>query len=411
MRIALVRSPFIDPTTGVPIGLAYVQGSLKNKGHIVNIFDFSRDVGLRYPTHLTRNFTVKDKDPAVAYAYKRMPVYCSAIREWKPDIVGFHLSYSTSDYSLEMARSLSGYRLVAGGPEVNGRPEELQRTGLFRSLVRGYGEEAVHTALVQNGIVDGFLKKDTEYTPDYAGIEFGLYRGSYPILTTRGCPHRCAFCSQHTPYFYHTIKSVVEQIELSPKNCTIFLNDSNFNVNHKRTKELLSNVGKVIGGRRIHGFGFEVSPEFHTYLEEYRQCNFYQARVGIESGSRVLRDEMRKPRFTNEEVRTMVKQMTSCGTVVWAQFIFCYPGETSQQREETLELMHQLVDENPQGKVLVYWFRFVVHHGTEAFFKERYNVSAHSIRDWSSPAYPPGRVEELAAGYKKRLPKNANIHL
>jgi magnesium-protoporphyrin IX monomethyl ester (oxidative) cyclase len=419
MKIILIRAPFIEIFSGAPIGLAYIQAELKKQGHEVKVFDFSFDVNNHFRFtcgQFTRNFVLDEKHPAIPYAYKQLERYCGIVLAEKPNLVGFHLSYSTFDYSITMAKRIrqAGIPVIVGGPDATYRAAELMKMGLFQAIVTGYGEEAVRTAVNLKspvGIYNVPLDQDKDYRPDYSGIEFTKYGGKYPLLTTRGCPHNCTFCSQHLRYHYHKVDTVVEQVSAMPDGCGILLNDSNFNVNPKRTKEVLGRMSQVIGKRNIHGFGIEISNQFPLYAEEFARCNFVEARIGIESGSESVRTEMRKPRFTNDAVREMVRRVTACGATVWAQFIFCYPSETDTDREETLELMHQLAAENPTNKLKIYWFRFIVHHGTEQFFKERYGVVPHTIRDWTSPNYTPGKVVELAAKLKARLPKNANIHL
>jgi radical SAM superfamily enzyme YgiQ (UPF0313 family) len=416
MKIFLVRAPFIEIQTGAPIGLAFIQNTLKRLGHLVRVIDFSFDVSAKHKFtcgQFTRNFTIKNSHPAHKYAYTQLNRYCNGILKQKPNAVGFHLAYSTTDFSLAMAKRLAGkgIRLIAGGPDATYRAEELKKLGLFDAIVCGYGEEAVKEALVKPGVFSVHLHQKANYVPDYTGVEFRKYGNQVPILTTRGCPHSCTFCSQHLRYYYHNIGSVIKQIRAVPSKCNIMLNDSNLNVNPKRTKELFREIGKVIGKRRIHAFGFEINPRFDEFMGEYARCNFSEVRVGIESGSPKVRKEMNKPQFTNEMVRKNIKKMTACGTLVWAQFIFCYPTETDADREATLKLMHQISRENPKGRVKFFWFRFVVHHGTEKFFEEKHGVTTQTIRDWNSPSYTPAKVAALAKKLQSRLPPNAKIYL
>jgi radical SAM superfamily enzyme YgiQ (UPF0313 family) len=387
MKIVLVRAPFIGTDTGAPIGLAYLQEALRD--------------------------TLNKSHPAFAYGYSRLDQYCQQIMKLKPDIVGFSLSYSTVDFSTAMAKKLKheGIRLIAGGPEATYRATDLIESGIFDSIVLGYGEEAVKRAICESGIIEIPLDREKEYLPGYRGIEFKHYGGRIPIITTRGCPNSCKFCTQHLKYYCHSIDSVVKQIVATPRRCKIIFNDSNLNVNVKRTKKLFSRVGEVIGDRCIHTFGMQVDTRFNEYMDEYSRCNFDEVRLGIESGSLKLRKEMGKPFFTNEAAREMIKNMTSCGTKVWVQFIFCYPSETDEDREETLHLMKEIAKENPTEKIEIYWYRFVVHHGTEQLFKDQYGVFTRTIMDWSNEIYSPKVVEQIANTIKPRLPLSARLFL
>jgi len=422
MKIVLVRAPFIEISSGAPIGLAYIQSELKKMGQSVKVFDFSFDVNNHHIfscAQFTRNFVLENKHPAIAYAYGQLERYCNLVLAELPHLIGFHLCYSTFDFSIAMAKRLQKAKvpMIVGGPDATYRAAELMKMGLFDAVVSGYGEEAVKNAVrgirskAPAGIYSAPLEHEIDYRPDYSGVEFTKYGGRYPLLTTRGCPHNCTFCSQHLRYHYHKVDTVIDQIKAMPNGCSILLNDSNFNVNPKRTKEILGRMSEVIGKRNVHGFGIEISDQFPMYAEEFSKCNFVEARIGIESGSEAVRTEMRKPKFTNTAAREMVRRVITCGATVWAQFVFCYPSETDKDRERTLELMNQMAAENPPSRLKIYWFRFIVHHGTEAFFKERYGVVPSTIRDWSSPNYTPEKVLQIADRLRPRLPKNANIHL
>jgi radical SAM superfamily enzyme YgiQ (UPF0313 family) len=418
MKIILVRSPFIDIMTGMPIGLAYLQHVLKDAGHEVSIIDFSISVNQHFnfsSKQFNRNFELNKDHPAYDYAYRQIDSYCQEISKRNPDVVGFHLSYSTVDFACKMAEKLrvTNVRLIAGGPEATHRAEYLQNLEIFDAIVQGYGEEAVLCAIRKIiGIIEAPLIKNKDYRPDFTGVEHENYDGRIPIVTTRGCPRKCTFCTQHFPYFYHSIESVVDQIENAPPDCGIILNDSNLNFNPKRTRKLFEAIGQVIGERHVHAFGLEISPHFENYIEQFALCRIVEARVGIESGSPSVRKAMNKHSFKNLDVRRMVQAMTSCGSTVWAQFILCYPSETDDDRKQTLELMHQISQENPEGLVKIFWYRFVVHHGTEDYFKERFRITApEGIRDWISPCHTKDHVMEIAERMRPKLPDNAVVYL
>jgi len=103
--------------------------------------------------------------------------------------------------------------------------------------------------------------------------------------------------------------------------------------------------------------------------------------------------------------------LTSAGICVWAQFIFCYPDQTEDDRRQTVELMKRLNGVSPPGLVRHFWYRFMVHHGVEELFRERYEVRAETPANWSSPLYHPERVERIHEFYRGRLPENAELYI
>ena len=416
MKIALVRTPFIELRSGVPLGLVYLQKELKDAGHEVIIHDLNIDVVRAQPFscgEFSRNFTLPSEHKAYSYVLNQLGKYSKQILADKPDVVGFHVTYSTRDISIRLAKLLRKHnvRLIAGGPDTVHNAQKLIDKNIFDAVVCGYGEESICGALTEDGIIEKPLSKDKDYRPDFSGVDFKNYGGQFPILTTRGCPRSCTFCSQRLHYVQHSIESVIDQIQQSPPNCTIILNDSNININTKRTKKLLVEISKVIGKRKIHAFGFEIDKKFDEYFAELSKCNFSCIRLGIESGSPSLRDEIRKHKFTNQDAIDMVHKIASAGIDVWVQYIFCYPGETDNDKKQTVKLMHKMYTNKYPGRIRQLWYRFIVHHGTEQYFKDKYDIKMPTIRDWHTKRYNPKIVQNLAKVWKKRLPKNADIFL
>jgi len=409
MRIVLVRPPFVSLSDGPPIGLAYISKVYKDHGHAVKVIDLN--LKLRGKIKYSRNFIISSKSPIYISAYNNLNIFCNEILEYKPDVIGFSLSYSTIDFGLKMASILSKeVRCIAGGPHASFNEHYLLDTGYFTSIVSSYGEEGAIDALTINGIINKRLKKEIEYLPDYTDIEVEKYGGRFPIVTTRGCPNNCTFCTQNHPYYYHSIESVINQLNNTPKIKKVMYNDSNINVNSNRTKELFYKISKNCPRRKSHVFGMEVK-NCEPYIENMAKCGVNEIRIGIESGSIRERNSMNKPKFTNEDVINIINMTTRYKIKIWAQFIFCYPDQTENDRFQTLELMHKINKFNPQ-LVKICWFRFLVHYGTENLFKNKYNLIFKGARiNWENEFYNPKKVTEIYSRYKKLVPANCKIYM
>ena len=140
MRFVLIRPPFVDLSYGPPIGLAHIQGALKEAGHECVVFDINLDLAQEFSWlgSYSRDFVISSDEPVYRYAWEAMDAYCDFVRRFEPDVVGFYLTYPTREYGVEMARRLSPHvRCIAGGPEASyneGELLELLKTGRLRAL-------------------------------------------------------------------------------------------------------------------------------------------------------------------------------------------------------------------------------------------------------------------------------------
>ncbi len=71
----------------------------------------------------------------------------------------------------------------------------------------------------------------------------------YPIMTSRGCPHNCVFCSVTLlfgrKYRFRSKELILEELKMLRKKQHVFFYDDNFAANRKRTKDLLDGMMKI----------------------------------------------------------------------------------------------------------------------------------------------------------------------
>ena len=75
-----------------------------------------------------------------------------------------------------------------------------------------------------------------------------------------------------------------------------------------------------------------------AFLEKLRRAGFTWLGLGIESGSRHVRDGVEKGRFGDEDVRSAVERVRGHGIHVGANYIFGLPDETHASMQQTLDL-------------------------------------------------------------------------
>ena len=411
MRVVLCRPPFVTPKYGPPIGLLYLGSVLKEHGHEVVLYDMSVELFGRFSRgwKYNRNFEIPDSHAAVKYAYRNMQDYCRKILAWRPDVVGFSLLYCNYKFGIEMAKRLStDTRCIAGGPQCTFREDEMLDVGCFGAVVSGYGEEAILDALHGDGVFSKGLSREREYWPDFSLVSMDDYGGLLPLVTTRGCPNRCNFCTQNSPYYYHRISSIIRILKEAKNVKRVMLNDPNINVNSGRTKDLFSQLA-LFNTVPMHVYGMQVKAGFEEYIHLMAKSGVTQVRLGIESGSLRERVSMNKPHFTNELALELVKQLTGHRIEAIAQFIFCYPDQTEGDRQETLSLMQRLNEECDSNYVQHRWLQFVVHRGAEELFERNYGVTTTSPNTWENTLYNPREISRIGRRYERTIPQNCRL--
>jgi len=178
--------------------------------------------------------------------------------------------------------------------------------------------------------------------PNESYIRYGRKKYGFSITTvmsTRGCPYRCEFCSNVVfggSYRERSPQYVVDEIEeaLSLGYDRISFADDVFTMKKQR----VINVCREIRRRGLH-FDWEClgrvdALDFETALE-MKNAGCTRIYFGIESGSDRMLQLMNK-KITTEQARQSVQAAHQAGLQVGAFFILCYPGDTDDTVLKTL---------------------------------------------------------------------------
>lgn len=168
------------------------------------------------------------------------------------------------------------------------------------------------------------------------------------VMTSRGCPHRCCFCSSHSVHGrrmrYHSIDRVkrdfLAYIERYAPSC-IVLQDDNFSWDKKRTFELLDFFTSLpITVTLTSGLALvDLSKEL---LQKIYDSGIRQITLPIESGSeKVLREIMHKP-LNRSIINRVVRDCRNIGIQTNANILLGLPGETKADIEDTFAFLTTL---------------------------------------------------------------------
>jgi len=357
VRIALVqpppRSEFDKHWARFPcLGIAYVASSLRAAGHDVDLLDGKLD-----------DLTVDD---IVARA-----------RERRPDLVGVTCMTVEFPRAAEIARRLKHDRpdvpVLVGGAHVNavGR-QALEEGAGFDFACVGEGEHLACelAAALEHGddpaAIPGLVSRrenDILTAPprpppsDYDALPFpawDLFRpvDTLPLLTHRGCPFRCVFCSHNSGFKprYRTPANVlaeVEEILERYRPARIRIEDETFGLHLGRTKAILEGIIERGLHRRVR---FSAQTRVDRVDEEFmrllRTANFELLELGVESGNPEILRAVEKG-ITLEQVERAVALAKRNGLRVWCKFILGHPHETHTTIRDTIDFIakvnpHQL---------------------------------------------------------------------
>lgn len=333
-----------------PLGLGYIAAHLKNKGISVELVDCTF-------------LSFKD-------AMER-------IRNSHPRIIGLQVMFSMKEKALQMVELLRKdcELLVAGGPLPTSNPEEFLQS--FDVVGLGEGEETMLDIVqaVQNGKplkqVKGIAYKDlgkTIFTAPrdfinnldeipfparemfdnqaykaYYSINFGYTTTS--IMTSRGCPFQCDFCSH--PVFGNrfrsrTPKNIAEEVQQVHDLCydRVWFADDCFTLGRKRFLDICHELIR----RRVN-IGWECLSRVDTIDEEVaekmRRAGCVRVFFGIESGNDTVLKLMNK-QITVKQAEQAVNTCKRAGIQVGAFFILGYPGETDKTVLDTVDFASSL---------------------------------------------------------------------
>jgi anaerobic magnesium-protoporphyrin IX monomethyl ester cyclase len=199
-----------------------------------------------------------------------------------------------------------------------------------------------------NKDLDGIQFPARELLPNQRYIQHGKRKYGYSITTvmsTRGCPYRCEFCSNVVfggSYRERSPENVVDEIEeiLELGYERVSFADDVFTLNSRRVIGVCEEIR-----RRGLRFSWEClgrvdAIDYRTALE-MKKAGCYRIFFGIESGDEQVLKLMKK-KITTEQARDAVEIAHKAGLQVGAFFILFYPGETNETVLNTLRFATSL---------------------------------------------------------------------
>jgi anaerobic magnesium-protoporphyrin IX monomethyl ester cyclase len=163
------------------------------------------------------------------------------------------------------------------------------------------------------------------------------------IMTSRGCPHRCAFCDlRRTAYRYRTPINILEEIRFWVEKGVqeFFIQDDNFTISRKRTIEfcrLLIDANLNIK-YKISSRVDCIDDEICQYLKD---SGCYRIYFGVESGSQKVVDYLEKG-ITIQDIKTAFQAAHKHDIDCCAYIMIGVPSETEEDIRLTTRLLNEI---------------------------------------------------------------------
>lgn len=353
-RVFLVNPPSPEPVQSPLLSFCHLAASLRAAGHEVALHDASA-------THAPRSHA-EIADRITAFA---------------PDLVGLHLKTLHVQPAYALAAELAGrFVLVAGGPHATIVPDEPLAHG-FRWVIRGEAEDAL-VELAE--VIDG-----TRAAPTVAGLSWldhGMVRhnptrpfntdldrlapplsvldlfdpswygaapiagGVFPpvgILSSRGCPQACTFCSNDVTgrkFRYRSAPSVAAEIALLRDRYGLgafsFFDDS-FAVGRRRVTELCDAI--LGSGAPVH-WTCTAHPAHldREVIADMKRAGCAGIDIGMESADPRMLLRIGKG-VTVDRVLDVLRWASDLGVHTVVNLMFGWPDETDAELESTIGFM------------------------------------------------------------------------
>lgn len=206
------------------------------------------------------------------------------------------------------------------------------------------------------------------------------------MMTSRGCPYRCHFCSSQSFWNKYQAKSpskVIEEIKyLKSLGATeIIIFDDLFTTNTKR----LEQIAKLIVEENLNELEYSCLVrsdriDQHT-IDLLKQINVKHLAFGAESGSNKMLAAMNK-KTTVEDNQKAIDLLAENGLRPTMSFVVGYPGETIAD----LELTRQFIQKNRSVSDIIDCYPIIPFPGTKLWnwFIKHNSINSLDDFNWES---------------------------
>jgi len=380
MKIVLINPPWYfasanDKIISQNLAIGYLAGFLRSQNIEVAIIDSLAD-GFSNYKKINRN------DQEYVQAGLSYPDICARIGTDVTHVgitVPFsHLATISRQLAKAVKESNDKLKVVLGGVFPSTFPEEAL-TESVDYVVRGEGEQPLlalmkglepetipglvykkNGTVHNNGVALPITNLDEIPFParDLMPVEkyFSLSprreknKRAFSMITSRGCPYDCNFCSVHSVYGYkwrgRSPANVIEEVKMMAHNYNINhieFEDDNLTLNKERAESIfdgLINLKRDITWSAHNGVRVDTLDK--NLIKKMGKSGCIRLNLAIESGNKIVLNSMNK-KLSLEKIVEAVRYCSEEKIRTTGFLLVGYPGETKETFTETLAFFKKLI--------------------------------------------------------------------
>ncbi len=334
------------------LGLAYLSSSLKLGGHQVRVLDLNNK-------------------------FRKPEEVVDVIGEHAPDYVGFSVKSATFANAVELHKKLAAkypdVTFLYGGPHITLSKTNIMDEAPRAFFIRGDAEFTLPDFVGRHSRgetdfsdIDGIMYRsqagedvavDIQFhteiddlpLPDFTTFDSFPSFKTYPLLTSRGCPYKCTYCSvpaiSGKRWVYRSAPSIMKELDhvlnfLKMNNVVIV--DDNFTLHKKRAESVCQAI--LDNGYKFNwscGNGIRADRIWPDLASLMHKAGCVEVAFGIESLQEDVFDLLRKGEEVSH-IRHGIEVVQEAGLNVTGFFMIGLPGSTYRKDLKTLALARRL---------------------------------------------------------------------
>ena len=316
-----------------PLGILYLAAAIRQKGFNVDVVDTSVQLSLKQTLAI--------------------------IKRKKPKIIGMSSMLANTRGAYQLATEIKkkikpSPIIILGGHHVSSDPTIIKRYSCFDIGITGEGEITLPKLVdkiinknqkFKNTLIKGELPPDLDKLPfparDLVNIKLLKQQPIISVLTTRGCPYNCVFCSRpaisRTIRFRSPVLIVKEMIEVFKDtgiNEFIF-HDDTFNLSEKHVIGVCNEIIKS-----GYKFNWVCQGRFNLVTEKtvkiMRKAGCYKIMFGVESGNERIRNMVVGKGITNKQIKKGINLCWKYNIEPDVFLMLGFPTETKKELMDTV---------------------------------------------------------------------------